>query len=59
MGYNASVLSLATASYPLIGGILAGFAWYYPFVMPLLAIPVGLFVILGINEPEIVRPADF
>jgi MFS family permease len=24
MGYNASVLSLSTASYPLIGGVLAG-----------------------------------
>ncbi len=53
MGYNASVLSLSTASYPLIGGALAGIAWYFPFVMPLLAIPVGLFVIFGIKEPEI------
>lgn len=57
MGYNASVLSLSTASYPLIGGVLAGLAWYYPFVMPLLAIPVGLFVIFGIKEPEIEKPA--
>lgn len=52
MGYNASVLSLSTASYPLIGGALAGFAWYYPFVLPLLAIPVGLFVIFGMEEPK-------
>jgi len=59
MGYNASVLSLSTASYPLIGGLLAGFAWYYPFVMPLLAIPVGLFVIFGIKEPDIEKPANF
>jgi len=59
MGYNASVLSLSTASYPLIGGILAGFAWYYPFVLPLLAIPVGLFVIIGIKEPEIEKPLNF
>ena len=59
MGYNASVLSLSTASYPLIGGALAGLTWYYPFVMPLLAIPVGLFVIFGIKEPEIEKPASF
>ncbi len=58
MGYNASVLSLSTASYPLIGGILAGVAWNYPFVIPLLAIPVGLFVIFGIQEPEIDIPAN-
>ena len=59
MGYRASVLSLSTALYPLIGGALAGIAWYYPFVLPLLAIPVGFFVIFGINEPEIDREPDF
>ncbi len=58
MGYNASVLSLSTAFYPLIGGVLAGIAWYYPFAMPLLAIPVGLFVIFGIKEPEIEKPPN-
>jgi ACDE family multidrug resistance protein len=59
MGYNASVLSLSTAIYPLIGGALAGIAWFYPFVMPLLAIPVGMFVIFGIKEPEIEKNSDF
>ncbi len=59
MGYNASVLSLSTASYPLIGGALAGIAWYFPFIMPLLAIPVGLFVIFGIREPDIEKVSDF
>jgi MFS family permease len=59
MGYNASVLSLSTASYPLIGGALAGIAWYFPFLMPLLAIPVGLFVIFGIKEPEIEKMTSF
>ncbi len=59
MGYNASVLSLSTASYPLVGGILAGIAWNYPFIIPLLAMPVGLFVIFGIKEPEIEKMANF
>lgn len=59
MGYNASVLSLSTATYPLIGGALAGIAWYFPFLMPLLAIPVGLFVIFGIKEPEIEKVSSF
>jgi len=59
MGYNASVLSLSTAFYPLIGGVLAGFAWYYPFVLPLLAIPVGLFVIFGLEEPEFEKSTNF
>jgi MFS family permease len=59
MGYNASVLSFSTASYPLIGGALAGIAWYYPFILPLLAIPVGLFVIVGIREPKFEKVSDF
>ncbi len=59
MGYNSSVLSLSTATYPLIGGIMAGFAWYYPFILPLLAIPVGIFVIFGIKEPKIEKPSNF
>jgi len=59
MGYNASVLNLSTASYPLIGGLLAGLAWYYPFLLPLLAVPVGLFVIFGIKEPKIEKHSSF
>lgn len=59
MGYNASVLSLSTAFYPLIGGLLASFAWFYPFVLPLLAIPVGLFVIFGLKEPEVEKLSNF
>ncbi len=59
MGYNASVLSLSTASYPLIGGFLAAIAWNFPFVLPLLAIPIGLFVVFGLEEPKIEMPTNF
>lgn len=52
MGYNASVLSIGTASYPAIGGAVAVFGWNYPFVMSIAAIPVGLFVIFKLNNPE-------
>lgn len=52
MGYNASVLSLGTASYPFFGGLLAGLAWYAPFVLPLAAIPVGLALIFLVDEPQ-------
>lgn len=52
MGYNASVLSIGTASYPSIGGALALFGWNYPFLLPLLAIPVGFAVILLLENPE-------
>ncbi len=58
MGYNASVLSMGTASYPLIGGGLALFAWHYPFLLSLVAIPIGLWVILKLKNPEPKKPGN-
>lgn len=52
MGYNSSVLSLGTASWPAIGGALATIAWFYPFFLPLLALPVGLLVLFRLESPE-------
>jgi ACDE family multidrug resistance protein len=58
MGYNASVLSLGTASYPAIGGALALAGWQYPFVLPVLAIPFGLFIAFRLKNPEPERMQD-
>ncbi len=52
MGYNASVLSIGTTTYPLIGGALASLAWYYPFYVFFAAIPIGLVVLLYLDNPE-------
>lgn len=52
MGYNASILSIGTAAYPAMGGFIAAFGWQYIFYLPLLAIPLGIFVIFGLNNPE-------
>ncbi|MBD2202879.1 MFS transporter [Calothrix sp. FACHB-1219] len=52
MGYNASVSSIGTASYPTIGGALATLGWFYPFLLPIVAIPIGLIVFLGLKNPE-------
>ena len=52
MGYNASVLSLGTGSYPAIGGALAMFGWYFPFFLPMLALPVGYLVLFHLKNPE-------
>jgi predicted MFS family arabinose efflux permease len=52
MGYNASVLSVGTAAYPAIGGALATLGWYYPFTLPILAIPIGFLVIFTLENPE-------
>jgi len=58
MGYNASVLSIATASYPAIGGSLAMLGWYYPFSLPFLAIPIGIIVLFSLKNPEPRRGQD-
>ncbi|MFZ6052948.1 MFS transporter [Halocola ammonii] len=52
MGYNSSVLSIGTALYPAVGGALAMLGWNYIFLLPLLAIPIGLIVIFSLDNPE-------
>jgi len=52
MGLNASVLSVGTAMYPAIGGVLAELGWHYPFFLPALALPVALAVLLRLKNPE-------
>jgi ACDE family multidrug resistance protein len=52
MGYNAGVLSLGVAILPAIGGVLAAAGWHYPFLLPLVAFPVGFFVLFTLNNPE-------
>lgn len=52
LGYNSSVLSVGTASYPAIGGALALLGWFYPFVLPLVAIPIALLVLFSLRNPE-------
>jgi MFS transporter, ACDE family, multidrug resistance protein len=52
MGYNASVLSVGTAAYPAIGGLLAFWGWYFPFLLPLLALPVGIIALYSLKNPE-------
>jgi len=52
LGYNMSVLSTGTASYPLIGGTLALLGWRYPFMLPFVAIPLGILVFIFLKNPE-------
>jgi MFS family permease len=52
IGYNSGILNIGTASYPAVGGSLALAGWHYPFLLPLLAIPVGLLVLFRLKNPE-------
>ncbi|MCF8302306.1 MAG: MFS transporter [Bacteroidales bacterium] len=52
MGYNGSVLSMGTASYPAIGGLLALLGWHFPFALPVLALPIAFVVLYKLDNPE-------
>ncbi|MFO8098153.1 MAG: MFS transporter, partial [Salinibacter sp.] len=59
VGYNASALNVGTALYPAIGGALAALAWFWPFALPLLALPVAGAVAWGPNPPRPQRAQTF
>jgi MFS family permease len=52
MGLNAAVLSVGVAAYPSIGGALALLDWNYPFMLALLALPIGIAALFFLNSPE-------
>jgi ACDE family multidrug resistance protein len=52
MGLNASVLSVGVAAYPAIGGALALLSCRYPFLLALIAIPVGIVALGSLRSPE-------
>lgn len=52
VGYNASALSIGTASYPVVGGALAALGWQYPFLLSAVAFPIALLVALQLDTPH-------
>ena len=52
MGYNSSIRNIGSASYPAIGGALAMIGWHYPFILPVIAVPIGFFVLFNLKVPE-------
>jgi len=52
MGYVGTVLSIGTAVLPAVGGALALLGWNYPFMLPVLAIPLALLVQFVLKNPE-------
>ncbi|MBM3301914.1 MAG: MFS transporter, partial [Deltaproteobacteria bacterium] len=52
MGYTGTVLGIGTAVLPVVGGVLAMFGWRYPFMLPVLALPLAVLVHLFLQNPE-------
>ena len=52
LGYNASVISVGLAVYPLLGGFLAELNWRYPFYVFIASIPIGLMALNLKTQPR-------
>lgn len=59
MGYNATVLNIGTTAFPLIGGALCALGWYYPFFLPLVAIPIAILVVFALDSYDPDNNQDF
>lgn len=59
MGFNAGVLSLGTTVYPALGGALAHFGWHYPFILPVVALPLAGWVAMALDAPMPRRSSGF
>ena len=58
MGLNASILSIATATYPFVGGLLGTIGWYAPFVLFVLAVPMAVWALVELVEPTSAESVD-
>jgi len=56
MGYISGSISVGTALFPVLGGVVAVFGWYYPFLLPSLALVVAVLVYFYLNNPEPEEP---
>ena len=54
LGLNGTAISLGAITFPIVGGLIATVGTFYPFVLALLALPVGLMVLLRLDEPAII-----
>ncbi len=52
MGMNSAVLSVGTAFFPFIGGVLATVSWRTPFLAFWGVLPVALFMMVYFKEPQ-------
>jgi MFS transporter, ACDE family, multidrug resistance protein len=52
MAFNAGLIGMSGAIFPLVGGFLAAFDWRYTFLLALLAIPVAFLVITTLRLPR-------
>ncbi|BAZ41886.1 major facilitator transporter [Calothrix sp. NIES-4101] len=52
MAFNASLIGISGAIFPLIGGFLGEFNWQYTFLPALLAVPLAIYSLLTLRLPK-------
>jgi MFS transporter, ACDE family, multidrug resistance protein len=52
MSIGVSAIGASTAIYPILGGVLAGFSWRYPFLLATLAFPMLMLVLMVLKLPR-------
>ncbi|MBR8838560.1 MAG: MFS transporter [Stigonema ocellatum SAG 48.90 = DSM 106950] len=52
MSFNVSIIGISTAIYPVIGGVLAGFSWRYPFLLAVSAFPLVMLILMVLKLPQ-------
>lgn len=52
MSISVSAIGASTAIYPILGGVLAGFSWRYPFLLATLAFPLLMLVLMVLKLPQ-------
>lgn len=50
MGYNAGILGIGTALFPVIGGSLAALAWNSPFLLAAVALVIALAAVIFMHD---------
>lgn len=50
MGFIGATQNIGSGLLPLLGGILATVAWFYPFLVSLLGLPMGLYLIYATKD---------
>lgn len=58
MGVNGSTIGTGAATYPVVGGALAAVRWNVPFVFFAVAVLVGVYAIVALEEPEETTATD-
>lgn len=56
LGYATSVMTTSAIFFPLMGGWVGGYDWHYAFYLYGLAVPLVVFVLMNLKEPQ--TPSD-